>query len=182
MKTHKIFIATLLLFSLTAISQITKGNWMVGGNAKFTYSEYSNTNGTDSHQGNVLGISPNLGFFLKDKFVIGLVITISHNHQNGVSSSGFAYGGGTFVRYYFLKPEKPINIFIEANYGYYTGSDSKSFNNIYGFKGGTVFFFNSSVGLEFLINYNKLFSKYVNDSYNFKEVSVGLGLQIHLEK
>ena len=180
MKTIKIFFITTILFTLSANSQITKGNWLVGGNASFSYSKYENAEGTDNNQGNYLTITPNLGYFIKNNFVTGLQLSFSHSHRNGNTSTGFDYGGGPFVRYYFMKPEKLVNFLLEANYSYYTGSKANSFNNNYGFKTGPVIFFNSNVGLEILASYNSSFIS--SGGYDLKEIKFGFGLQIHLEK
>ena len=184
MKTIKIFFITTILFTLSAHSQITKGNWMVGGYVNFSSnkSEYKPTNGVKStSSGSGILLSPTIGYFLIDKLSIGLSPSFSYsNPSNGDNT--FGYGGGPFVRYYLLKPDNRINILTHIGYSYFTNSRD-SHSNGYVLKAGPVVYFNSSVGLEFTIDYSRSSSSY-NDGSDFlsKSINIGLGLQVHLEK
>ena len=89
------------------------------------------------------------------------------------------------VRCYFLKEDKRINVFAQANYifGETKSGSNKSQSNGYGFKAGPAIFFNSSVGLEITLEYNS--SKLIpngSESSTYNNLQVGLGFQIHLEK
>lgn len=180
MKTIKILALSLFLFTVSANAQITKGNWMVGGDANFTNSEVKDKNGEIIGSGNGIRISPNIGYFFIDKFAVGINGNFNYGKTNG-SPSSIGYGGGPFARYYFLKPEKRVNVFAEANYNYYTsktqGFDSTN-GSTYRFKAGPVIYFNSSVGLELSLNY----STEVFSNNTSKYFTVGFGFQIHLEK
>jgi hypothetical protein len=182
MKILKTVIA-ILLFTITANAQITKGNWMLGGYANYNNfsSESTNPTGsTNSSKGSSIIVSPTVGYFiinnlacgLSGNFVLGLV-----EQGNNVTN----YGAGPFVRYYFLKPEKTINVLSQVGC-YYGNSSTDSKYNSYNFKAGPVIYLNSSVGLELTLDYN--ISKFSSDSYEstFKSLSIGFGLQIHLKK
>ena len=69
-------ILTLLTFAITILSygQLNKKTWLVGGSGNFstvkrTYEGASFSSESDDLN---LNISPNIGYFIKDKFVIGL--------------------------------------------------------------------------------------------------------------
>ena len=53
---------SLLLFSIAAKSQITKRNWMIGGNANFSF-ENNESNGTNGSKRTSINLSPNIGYF-----------------------------------------------------------------------------------------------------------------------
>ena len=186
MKTIKLFFATILLCSITSNAQITKGNWMVGGTGNVTsYENKNNNNGSDIiSKGIGINISPNIGYFIVDKFVAGASLGFGYTKPEGYQSD-FGYGIGPFIRYYFLKEDKRINILAQANYNFgqnITGV-SKSKSNSYGFKAGPAIFFNSSVALEITLDYDS--SKLMpnnSSSSSYSNFQIGLGFQIHLEK
>lgn len=183
MKYKKILYLT-ILFSCFTQAQITKGNWMIGGYANFSSSksEYNSTNGSNSNSsGSGLQFSPTIGYFLIDKLVIGLSPSFSYSNPSS-GDNVFGYGIGPFTRYYLLKPENKINILTQVGYAYYTSSGNSHSNN-YIVKAGPVVYFNSSVGLEFTIDYSGGKSKY-NDGSSFlnRSINIGLGIQVHLEK
>ena len=183
---------TILFFILFAISfalnaQITKGNWMVGGDASFfTDKTESNFNGnSNTNQTSYLRLSPNIGYFFIDKLSGGVGLNF-YFVDPGKDVNAQSYGFGPYLRYYFLDTEKPINLFSQLNYNLgfsKNGGGTKTDSNGYAFKIGTCLFFNSSVALEFSLNYsdtkNILDKNQVRKSEQFL---VGLGFQIHLEK
>lgn len=177
-----LFILTIIIFSNTANCQITKGNWLVGGSASFSRLQSSSEASTQYKQTN-FQISPTIGYFLKDKFAVGLRPSLNYGRATGsnstVLSSGTVITIGPFVRYYLLKPENIFNLFAEGSYGYGTISGSQR-SNTFSFAGGPVLYFNSSVGLEFTISYST--TKIVGFSGNNNDVLFGIGFQIHLEK
>ncbi len=180
MKTIKLFLIATLLFSGITNAQITKGNWMVGGNAFFDNTNSKDSNGNETQSSTQVVIQPNIGYFIYDNFSTGLSTSLNYSKTKGNSSSNSGFGVGPFVRYYFLKPEKIINVLIEANYYYGKDFNQPDFNTSYGFKAGPVIYFNSSVGLELLAKYEHTF--YSSDSYSSNRFQIGLGLQINLEK
>ncbi len=120
---------------MSSNAQITKGNWMMGGGASF--GNYKNTSGGDTNESFRLGIYPNVGYFLIDKFVVGASAEFTTNFG---SHSEDIYGIQPYIRYYFLNTDKHINIFSELNYGFQKQNNNPSRFQKIGFKTGTVFF------------------------------------------
>lgn len=184
---RKIYILafTILFINFKVNSQITKGNWLVGGTANFT----STTFKSDAGQRNTaftIQIAPNIGYFISDKFATGVKVSIG---KQGTKATGTSIYGtytdanfGPFLRYYFLPAEKQINILAEGvyQYGMIKGDHDKVFKNTFTFSTGPVIYFNSSVGIEFLLGYST--SKYVGFAGSNGSIQAGLGLQVHLEK
>lgn len=180
MKKIKLIIAVALLFTVNANAQITKGNWMVGGNAGLNYIASKDNNNTT-----VINLSPNIGYFILDKFAIGTLL----NYDYEVSKSSFgtieseSTNLGPFLRYYFFKKDAVTNIFLEPSYNFSLQNENK--NTVLSSKVGSVIFLNSSVGLEISLKYSKYNFKYSNslipDSTS-NHFMLGFGLQIHLEK
>ena len=179
MKFIKLFFTTILFCSITTNAQITKGNWMVGGNAYFDNSNANNSKGEEIQSSTGIQIQPNIGYFFYDHFASGLIASYGYGKtKGGNSNSGF--GVGPFLRYYFLKSDKNLNFLLVANYNYGKNFNTQDFTTSYGIKTGPVVYFNSSVGLELLAKYQHVF--YSSDSYTTNSLQIGLGLQIHLEK
>jgi hypothetical protein len=180
-----LFIAT-ILFTLSAHSQITKGNWMVGGSGSFTNykSTYPDNNTKSTQAGYALDLAPNVGYFVVDNFSIGSIVGFSFNNPSGSANNSLSFGLAPFVRYYFRKSEKIINPFLQASYGFNISRNQIQEGNRkssdYRLKGGTAFFLNSSVALEISIEYNSAINNYNNFQYD--NFTTGVGLQIHLEK
>ncbi|MDE3143471.1 MAG: hypothetical protein KGL19_04905 [Bacteroidota bacterium] len=183
MKKTILLIITAGFIFCNAYSQITKGNWMVGGSGSFSTKSNSSSN---------IQFNPNIGYFFGNKFAAGLKFDFaSQDLSNYVQSSSIGlivkrFSAGPFVRYYFLDSEKSFNLFTEGNYsygtyemtGYYPISNGK--NSIYSISMGSVIYFNSSVGIEFSIGYYN-----INDitlGVNNNGLQMGAGFQIHLEK
>ena len=185
MKTIKLFFITTILFTISANSQITKGNWMVGGNASLT-SVKNESEDNSSYTILNISLSPNIGYFVFDKFSTGILFNykFSESKSNGYGVS--RYGDlGPFARYYFLKNESRTNVFLQSSY------NSTLYNEIgkltrFETKAGTSIFLNSSVGLEVSLAYSS--SKYNPKDNTLKTdnksnaLEIAIGLQIHLEK
>ncbi|GGW55916.1 hypothetical protein DFQ11_101549 [Winogradskyella epiphytica] len=176
MRTLFFFLVVATSVSLNA--QITKGNWLIGGNGEFTSQSFEFDNGSSSKR-EYLTIKPNVGYFLKDKFAVGS----SLRYENFDSFN--IYGVGVFTRYYFLNLEKQFNLFVQLHYDFtHTVSDVNSIDDnalnssFYGIRLGQVIFFNNVVGMEFSLVYEKG-NLQDSNSDSFKAV---LGFQIHLSK
>ena len=189
MKTIHLFFSITLFFFLTSNAQITKGNWMVGGNISFQYDKYENKNNNTNSQGTtvnyselgsyILNIEPNIAYFFKDKIAIGTSINYinSFTEGNSFSSNGMNLGINPFLRYYVLNTEKTYNVFIEPSYSRFMNK-SLGNSNGFGVKTGFVYFLNSSVAFESIIKYSKNYS----EQNNRNNIYLGFGLQIHLIK
>lgn len=180
---------SILLFFITftfynnAHSQITKGNWMIGGSASFRSSNYERVAGFPSKQ-TLVQLSGEVGYFIIDKLPIGLKPgydrTEAYNPHNVINT----YSIGPFARYYFLPVDRYANIFSEISYQYgITKTNQTSFaNNNKNFSGvaGLAVFFNTSVALEFTLGYSVYLYNY--NSGKVKSIIAGIGFHFHLEK
>ena len=183
MKKVIILTTIVLVFSLPSLSQITKGNWLVGGVGRIS-SQIENLNSTDVSSVSI-DLSPNIGYFFLDKFAVGVKLNVGFDKVKftGGVSKATHLGIGPFFRYYFLKTDNRVNILAETAYQYLhnTGNNGASdYENVIAFSAGPVIYFNSSVGIEFLINYEIINNQ--KDRVNAKTISLGVGFQIHLEK
>jgi hypothetical protein len=188
--TFFLFLTTTLVFG-----QLTKGHWLVGGSGRF-YSyknEFLSSISTNSGKYTQIDLSPNVGYFLADKLALGLKTTISSLKGNWTFASGTGatntqrYLFGVFGRYYFLESEKQTNILVDASYqtGIIRGlNDTKGTLNNFSISAGPVIYFNSSVGIEFLLGYATDIEKYSSQVQTEKRngFQFSIGLQIHLIK
>jgi hypothetical protein len=182
----------IVLISLTnfivnsVTSQITKRNWMVGGNGEFSSGKTSFPTGGDVSSTRI-NINPKIGYFPIDHFAFGLLFNYERNAEKPNNSNATRYtniGIGPFARYYFLPSEKNINILVEGNGAYNQQSNNlvstKSAFISYALLTGPVIYFNSSVGIEFLLGYKGYKTTDV-DTKNSR-FSFNIGIQVHLEK
>lgn len=184
MKTIKLIVVLTLLSFLPSTAQITKGNWMVGGSGSFINYEstYQDNNTEITQTGNGFNLSPNLGYFIIDNVALGAVVSFNFSNPSGDNNNSHGYGISPFVRYYFRKPDKMINPFLQTSYSFNEGkSESGGSNKSTGYtiKGGSALFFNSSVALELSLNYD---SQKFNSNSKSNNFTIGIGFQIHLEK
>jgi len=189
----RVFLLFLItIFSFTSYGQLTKGNWLVGGTGNFLSSKNIYTSPTFSSSSDRIDIkiSPNIGYFIIDKFAVGLRPSFS-KYKEQVTNGGYSninrFEFGPFARYYFLDVEKQFNILTDLSYQYgiYRFRTTKGNINTFSASAGTVIFFNSSVGLEFLAGYynrKEVIQQNGDIVTNQKGFQVSLGFQIHLEK
>lgn len=176
-------IALLSLISLTANSQITKGNWMLGGTISYASTNYNSINYGVPHTAYNLQVSPNVGYFFVDKAAGGIRASISKIGDRDRGQSYTDFNIGPYFRYYLLSSEKQVNIVTEAAYlyGFETATASdKTSKNTFSFSAGPVIYFNSVVGLETLVSYSTYKFSGFDGSNN--TIRFGIGLQVHLEK
>ena len=203
---RQVYTIFFLLLSFSAKSQLNKGTWLVGGSGGFssgketfvnnsTNTSISNTNSTNTN----IGISTNIGYFIIDKLAVGLspyygLAKSSTYLQDGTpeaTSNTVHYEIGPFVKYYFLDSEKPFNFFVETSYqlgiirdGYFLGNPAQGSVNNFSISCGPVIYFNSSVGLEFAVGYDRykesVFS--IGPNYITTSLQISIGFQIHLTK
>lgn len=165
--------------------QITKGNFLLGGNISFSSTSY-HSEIAQSNKFYILQIAPSAGYFFLDKIALGIKANLSFSGLKAIGTDVYGKDNslafGPFARYYFLPKEKQINIVFEGTYlhAIQKGNNYESHRNILSFLTGPVVFFNSSVGLEFLIGYSS--SKFSGFKGRDNTIQAGLGLQVHLEK
>lgn len=133
----------------------------------------TNSNG-DNYEGTFIFINPNIGYFILDKFAIGLTGQIS-TRTNNIP----AYQLGSFAKYYFLKDDRIINIFSEISCNSFFYESLHIFNTL-NLKAGTAIFLNNSVAVEVSMNYYNRIGKLPGNSAS--NINIGVGFQIHLEK
>lgn len=195
----KSFILLLFSFLLTSLSfgQLDKGTFLLGGTGSYyNYSgKYNSANNNTTSKATDIKINTSVGYFLIDKFVLGLRPSFSFMKAklDGTSStfaSATQFTVGPFSRYYFLDKDKQFNILLDAAYLFGTNSypianTGKGVINELSISAGLEAFFNTTVGIEFLVGYK---SKYEDikgiAGYSDKKngVNVSIGLQIHLSK
>lgn len=193
----RILTAIFGIFFCTCVhSQITKRNWLMGGNGGFSHSDETLI-GNIQVKSNTIDLSPDIGYFFVDKLAGGVRINL--NYQAIKSSNAKArtttFLCGPFIRYYFLDNENRVNLFSEAAIQFYTskhkgtnntGHYEKLFDesgiNAYTFSAGPAIFLNSSVALELALSYQRIPLQALNNNTEQNTISFKIGFQIHLEK
>jgi hypothetical protein len=191
----------LLLLSFVTIavisnSQITKGNWIVGGSGNFLSSKmiYVSPNLSTTQDRIDVKVSTTIGYFVVGKFSLGLKPSYSKSKAvvegsgGNINTNENRFEFGPFVRYYFLKADQQYNILLDLSYqyGFYWFKPAKGNINTFSASIGPVIYFNSTVGLEFLLGYyNRKEDITINTNSDFvtqqKGFQIGIGFQIHLE-
>lgn len=177
MKINKVLYIATLLIAVTSNAQIDKGNWMMGGSGAF--GNFKTTSGGSSSTSTSITISPNIGYFFIDKLAIGTAGQYNYVFPKGGSKTISSNSVSPFIRYYFLEKEKQINIFSEARYEIMRMNHSNFKADTFLIKAGTVFFVNSSVGIEVALNYS---TQKTNQNFENRAIYLNVGFQIHLEK
>lgn len=202
------FIILSLFVTFCSYSQLNKKTWLVGGTGSFnSYKQYESF--TFQNTGEYVKVrndikefelSPKVGLFIIDKLAVGLSSSFTSEKSESTTITGnagaspsksYRFSVGPFVRYYFLKKEKPFNILAEANYQFGNLSlftdlpDDKASINKFTFLAGPELFFNSCVGMEVLLGYkmdNQKMDNPIIPSYKENGFQLSIGFQIHLEK
>lgn len=188
MKIKNLLPVLLLLCSLTNYSQITKRNWMLGGNASIDYGDITQVreNGIDYNYLR-LNIKPNIGYFVIDKLALGTSVDFFYS-KNYIRNNRDLYlintKIGPFIRYYFLDVDRNVNIFLDTSYLFEIHQDSDIYNRTFVSEFGTAFFLTNAVSLEVLLRYAHWETGIKDTTYNdiTDQISVGFGFQIHLER
>lgn len=188
MKKNKVILSIILLSFLNNYSQITKNNWLIGGNGNLSFVKYEEKNSNNnliinnnskSESFEIL-LEPNIGYFIKDKFAVGLKIGFANafNKEKTFQINQTQFSISPFVRYYFLEVDKDFNVFIEPSYYRFSYKSIGEASQGYGLKFGHVYFLNSSVGFETSLNYQYRES----DQNKTNSMFIGFGFQLYLEK
>ncbi len=119
-KLHLLVVA--LFASSLAFAQPEKGNIFLNGSLNFDLGSSSADVSTFN-----LGVTPKVGYFVTDKIVVGLDLGIAMNNSNDkvsdIKTSGLAFGGGAFARYYVM-PKDHFAMFFEGAVNTSFGSSS----------------------------------------------------------
>jgi hypothetical protein len=190
MKKLHILTLALLVLSTVSMAQTQRGNIMVGANLL-------NVTGTfqDGSNSFDLGISPKIGWFIKDGLAIGADVSLGYAHAkvDDTKTNSVNYGVGAFGRYFIddksVEFSKRAKFFLEANVGF-VGTNAKtkvddvetnsvSTNGLgVGFGPGVAYFITPNVGLEALVKYN--LGVGFGSSVTSHQVAFNLGFQIYL--
>ena len=192
MKTTTLLLITTFFLIKHSYCQIEKGTWLVGGTGSFSSSKnsYSNPNYFQTSDVINLKISPNIGYFIIDKLAAGLRPSFTWDKAEVTTAGGLTtnikrFEIGPFIRYYFLNKAKPFNILTDFSYlfGSLSNKPEKGIINTFSISAGPVIYFNSSIGLEFLVGYYKK-SEENKGIYRSEQkgLQIAVGFQIHLEK
>jgi hypothetical protein len=191
-------VSILFLLSTTiSFSQLDKGVWIVGGSGSFSaYNrDYVTPAYTVVYKNVDITISPSVGYFIIDKLALGFRPSYLLQKSEDRGSTGTASGGrgnfssfeiGAFGRWYFLNKNNNYNLVsdISYNYGFQSNFGSNTgHSSSFKFLTGPVIYFNSSIGIELLVGYNR--SKILNNDKTSnlnKGLLTTIGFQIHLEK
>lgn len=197
MKKLLIFIAV-AMFSLTTFSQTNKGTILIDAQSNLSLSfttQKSEYNGlsSDADKSTNLILSPSMGYFIADNFVLGLSLPVRFysSKEEDYTVSQTSFGFGPFARFYFGTSN--IKPFLQANVGYVTNSYKieNSFDNengssngiLFGFGGGVAFFIKESIAINASISYTGASLK-DGDNSDYKsttgEFGIGLGFALHL--
>jgi len=170
----KVLLAAIVLMSAQAgFSQISKGQWLVGGTAGFASEKQG------SFKTTTVNISPDAGYFFIDRFAAGLRLGFTSVKETDVDAVS-AFSAAPFVRYYFLPTAQTVNIFADGEYGFgsaKSGGNSASVNE-FKISAGPAVFLTPSVALEFGVYYQSMGGKYYTERAN--AFGLGIGFQVHL--
>lgn len=199
MKQYFILLAA-VTFTINSFGQLDKTNWLIGGNGTFNSFNHNYQSTVVNSESNVTEIktTPNIGYFVVDKLAVGLKSSFSWRKEKEISAGAgksniIRFDYGPFIRYYFLDKEKPFNLLVDLTYQFgnlnFIPGD-KGIRNNFSVVGGPVLYFNSSLGIEFLLGYRIEKEKLVSTSSIpqnlFNDTKKGfqfsIGFQIHLEK
>ena len=153
----------LSIFSLTSFGQLHQDQWLIGGDAFFSYSKSKELK-FSSFQ-----LSPAAGYFFMDKFAGGLRLGVNSDTYD-YSDEKFRYSTisiAPFLRYYFLPVDKKMNFFVDGSFGY-SWSKFRYFTfpaihryNSYNFsvQTGPAIFLNQHTALEMTLGYTYLIER-----------------------
>lgn len=174
-------IILILLYSSIVYSQITKNNWLMGGQLSFDHRK--TTTDRSEISSTVFQGKPNIGYFFIDKLAGGIEFDLIHSISKLSSKTRITtFGVGPFIRYYFLNTDSRINVVSDARVGFnVTSTNQNSLKNSYtsySFSAGPAVFLNSSVAMELLIGY----TGYQESTSSNNGIRTSIGFQIHLER
>jgi hypothetical protein len=181
-KTHILTLALIIIYS-NSFCQLEKKTWLVGGGISYSQTSYKSLNYGTPYKTYNINVKPNIGYFVIDKLAFGINSNINKIKNENLNLFYTDFNIGPYARYYFLNPTKNVNILAEVAYqvGYdFATASNKLSKNTFTFSGGPVIYFNTTVGLEFLINYSA--NKFNNISGTNSIITAGIGLQVHLIK
>ncbi|HRF25154.1 MAG TPA: hypothetical protein PLR98_13355 [Chitinophagaceae bacterium] len=187
---------TLVMLAISANCQLDKKYWLFGGSGNFfSYNDDFTTTGqpTVSAKLTEINLSANVGYFIFDKFAVGLRPGMKSLKSRGLNTASVGHKEialyiGPFARYYFLNSEKPFNILLDGSYqiGSYSTFIGKGSFKSANVMAGPEIFFNTAVGMEFLVGYMHQSMSITESQSGFVHkkdgVFMSIGFQFHLIK
>jgi hypothetical protein len=161
-----------------AQAQTSKGSWMLGGNASFSQEKYQSEKYTK------FSVSPQMGYFLHNNWVVGLTPTLFSDKNNAFENKGA--GLGVFSRYYIGKEK--IKFFPECSFLWikskfknngFSGESNNEYYNI-GLGAGVAYFLNKNVSIEGAFRLNK--AERNQNGLDSDTIGFYIGLQVFLPK
>jgi hypothetical protein len=176
----KILSLVIFAFTTSVVSaQINQGQWMIGGNASFSSSKYSDTDESTTD----IVLNPNFGYFFIDNFAGGLRLSLESTKEEGEDEAFSTFSVSPFLRYYFLPSAQKVNVFLEGSYGIgSTGQGDRESFNVFSFMAGPAIFLTENVALEFALQYQSFGGDAIKipGSDRFNSYGINVGFQIHL--
>ncbi|HET7360528.1 MAG TPA: hypothetical protein VFI78_01200 [Salinimicrobium sp.] len=193
-----LFLTSFFIFGVTGISnaQFQEGSLMLGtdlGSGLVTSNSgglFSLNFGLNEGAGYNVGISPKIGYFISDDFLIGGIVNLGFTksaENSGVSTKTTVYGIQGLARYYMRPNEVDLEevdsgwFFVEANAGIagVNVTDGPTTNGFaFGFGPGYSYFLNSNIALEVTAKYNGLVGG-GNTTYQHA-LGLNVGIQVFL--
>ncbi|NSL90239.1 outer membrane beta-barrel protein [Chitinophaga solisilvae] len=172
-----------LMLGSTVNAQIQKGNIMIGADLSNFNVDFQKNNTKFS-----MGITPKVGWFIKDGLAVGGYVNFILNTAKGAGTQT-TYGVGAFGRYFVedknvrkLEFSKRTRFFLEANAGFGGSSNSVGSTSTTGLDlgvgPGIAYFITPNVSLEGLLKYNLTVG--FGSSTTSNRLNLGIGFQIYL--
>ena len=196
----KIFIAFVFIFGAYGVghAQLQQGTWMLGSDlgsgiiSPASSGLFGFNFGLNDGAGYNVGISPKLGYFVDDNFLLGGVVNLgftkSAEASNGDATETTVYGVQALSRYYLSPGEAGVDnmlnsgrFFLEGNAGFagVNVQDGPTTNGFaFGVGPGYSYFVTPNVALETSLKYNGLVGG-GNTTYQ-NSIGLNLGIQIFL--
>lgn len=140
-----------------------------------------------------VGISPKVGYFLNENFMLGAAINLGYAKSpetNGISAETFSYGFQGLTRFYITPADLEADalptrsrFFLENNAGVAgisVNDGPSTFGFAFGFGPGLAYFITDNVALEATAKYNGLLGGSTADYQN--SIGLNLGVQIFLSR
>ena len=147
--------------------------------------------GLDEDSGYNIGLSPKIGYFLNNNFVVGAIVNLGYKNAAGDDAdvgNRFTYGIQGFSRFYLAPSDVDLGdsvpagkFFVETQAGIAGRNieDSDSTNGFaFGFGPGYSYFVNPNVALETSVKYNGL-TGFGSDTYQ-NSLGINFGITIVL--
>lgn len=169
-------ICLLAFFTNMASAQISRGQFLLGGNVTYS-SKTQEITGGDDYTTTTFSAAPGFGYFFVNKLALGGRFSATTTKVTGGKNE--RYVASPFLRYYLMNRFSKFNFFVDGSYTtgtYKSGTIERKLQG-YGVMGGPVVFIGSNVGLEFTVSY---LADQMEGGNWFKTVQGGVGLQIHL--